>query len=47
MLSELMHYRHLVLSARVITFVTMAQFGFMINAFMHCKSIFLGAGVIT
>ena len=47
MLSELVHYRHLVFSARVITFVTITQLGFMLHAFMHSKSIFLGACVIT
>ena len=47
MLSELLHYRHLVLSARVITFVTITQLDFMLHAFMHSKSIFLGACVIT
>ena len=46
MLSELAHYRHLVFSARVITFVTITQLGFMLHAFMHFKSIFLGACVI-
>ena len=43
MLSELVHYRHHVLSARVITFVTLTQLGFMLHAFMHSRSIFLGA----
>ena len=46
MLSEPVHYRHLVFSASVITFVT-TQLGFMLHAFMHSKSIFLGACVIT
>ena len=46
MLSELVHYKHLVLSARVITFVTITQLGFMLHAFMHSKSIFLGACVV-
>ena len=43
MLSELVHYKHLVLSARVITLVTLTQLGFMLHAFMHSRSIFLGA----
>ena len=47
MLSELVHYRHLDFGARVITFVTITQLGFMLHAFMHSKSIFLGACVIT
>ena len=47
MLSELAHYRHLVFSARVITFVTITQLGFMLHAFVHYKSIFLGACAIT
>ena len=46
-LSELVHYKHLVLSARVITFVTITQLGFILYAFMHSKGIFLGACVIT
>ena len=45
--SELVHYRHLALSARVIGFVTITQGGFMRHAFMHSKSIFDGACVIT
>ena len=40
-LSEFVHYRHLVLSVRVFTFVTITQFGFMLHGFMHSKSIFL------
>ena len=44
-LSELVQYRHLVLSARVFTFVTITQFGFMLHAFRHSKSIFLGGCV--
>ena len=47
MLSELLHYRHLVLSSRVITFVTITQPGFMLYTFMHSKSIFLSAFFIT
>ena len=47
MLSELVHYKHLVLSERVITFVTITQLGFMLHALMHSKSIFLGACAIT
>ena len=47
MLSELVHYKHLVLCERKITFVTITQLGFMLHAFMHSKSIFLGACVIT
>ena len=45
MLSEL--YRHLILSARVFTIVTITRFGFMLHAFIHSKSIFLGGCVIT
>ena len=33
---------HLILSARVITFVTIAQLCFMLHTLMHSKSIFLG-----
>ena len=47
MLSELVHYKHLVLGARLITFVTITQLCFMLHAFVHSKSIFLGACVIT
>ena len=47
MLSELVHYRHLVFSARVITFVTITQLGLVLHTFMHFKRIFLGAWVIT
>ena len=47
MLSELVHYRHLVFSARVITFVTFTQLGFVLHTFMNFKRIFLGACVIT
>ena len=47
MLSELVHYKHLVLSARVITFAKIIQLGFMLHAIMHSKSIFLGECVIT
>ena len=47
MLSELVQYRHLVLSARVITFVTITQLGLMLHTIMNFKSIFLGACVIT
>ena len=47
MFSELVHYRHLVLSARVITFVTITQLRFMLHVFMHSKSIFLGTCVMT
>ena len=47
MLSELVHYNHLVLSARVSKFVTITQLCFMLHAFVHSKSIFLGACVIT
>ena len=47
MLSELVHYRHLVFSARVITFVIITQLGFVLHTFMHFKRIFLGACVIT
>ena len=47
MLSELVHDKHLILGARVITFFTSTQLGFMLHAFMHFKSIFLGACVIT
>ena len=47
MLSQLVHYRHIVLSARVITLVTITQLCFMPYALMHSKSIFLGACVIT
>jgi len=47
MLSELVHYRHLVFSARVITFVTITQLGFVLHTFMHFKRIFLGGCVIT
>ena len=46
-LSELVHYKHLVLGARVTTFVTLTQLCFMLHAFVHSKSIFLGACVIT
>ena len=46
-LSELVHYWHLVLSSIVFTFVTIIQFGFMLHAFMHSKSIFLFGCVIT
>ena len=46
-LSELVYYGHLVLSERVITFVTISQLVFMLNAFMHSKSTFLGACFIT
>jgi hypothetical protein len=44
---KLVYYRHLILNARVITFVTITQLAFMLQAFMHSKSIFLGACVIT
>ena len=47
MLSELVHYKQPILSARVITFVTITQLVLMLHAFMHSKSIFLGACVIT
>ena len=47
MLSELMHYKHLVLSARVITFDKITLLACVLNAFMHYKSIFLSACVIT
>ena len=47
MLSELVNYRHLFFSAWVITFVTITQLSFMFHTFMHSKSIFLGAFVIT
>ena len=47
LLSEFVHYRHLFLSARVIRFVTITQVGFMCHIFMHSKSIFVGACVIT
>ena len=43
MLSQLVHYRHLILSARVITLVINTQLCFMPYALMHSKSIFLGA----
>ena len=41
MLSELVYYKHLVLSERVITFVAITQLGFMLHALMHSKSAFL------
>ena len=47
MLSELVHYKHLNISARVITFITITQHAFVLYAFMHSKSIFLCACVIT
>jgi hypothetical protein len=47
MLSELVHYKHLNISARVITFVTITQHAFVLYAFMHYKSIFLCSCVIT
>ena len=47
MLSELVHCKHLVLCARKITFVTIIQLCFMLHPFVHSKSIFLGACVIT
>ena len=47
MLSEFVHYRHLIFSARAITFVTVTQLGFMLHTFMHSKSIFLGVCAIT
>ena len=47
MLFEPVRYKHLVLSERVTTFVTITQLGFMFYAFMHSKSIILGACVIT
>ena len=47
MLSELVHYKHLVLSAGVITIVTISQLAFVLHSFMHSKSIFLEACVIT
>ena len=47
LLSELVHYRHLVLSARVVRFVTITQVGFMRHTFRHSKSILVGACVIT
>ena len=42
MLSELVDYKHLVLSARVNTFITIIQPGFMLHTFMHSKSKFGG-----
>ena len=47
MLYELVHYKHLVLSARAIIFITIPHLGFMLQTFMHSKSIFLGTCVIT
>ena len=47
MLSKLRHYRHLIPNARVFTFVTINQVGFMLHAFMHFKSIFHAGCVIT
>ena len=48
MLSELMHYKHLVLSATVITFEKKnSLLAFVLYAFIHSKSIFLSACVIT
>ena len=47
MLDELVHYKHLVLSAREIIFITIPHLGFMLQTFMHPKSIFLGTCVIT
>ena len=47
MLSELVHHKHFILSARVITFVTITQLGFMLHVCMHSKSIFLGECVST
>ena len=47
LISELVHYRHLVLGARVIRFVTITQVGFLCHIFMHSKSTFVGACVIT
>ena len=42
MLSELVDYKHLVLSARVNTFITIIQPSFILQAFMHSKSKFGG-----
>ena len=47
MLSELVHYKHLALSARVITIDKITLLAFVLHAFMHHKSIFLSACVIT
>ena len=47
MLFELVHYKHLNISARVITFVTITQHDFVLYAFTHYKSIFLCSCVIT
>ena len=47
MLYELVHYSHLVLSAIVITFVTIIQLGFILHAFIHSESTFLCTCVIT
>ena len=38
--SELVHYKHLDLNERLITFVKITQHKFMLHAFMHSKSIF-------
>ena len=46
MLSELMHYKHHILSAKITTFVTITKLGLMVCAFMHSTSIFLGACII-
>ena len=47
MLSELVHYKHQVLTARVITFDKITLLAFVLHAFMHYMSIFLSACVIT
>ena len=47
MLSELMHYKHLALSARVITFDKITLLAFVLHPFMHYKSTFVSACVIT
>ena len=47
MLSELMHYKHLVLSAKVITFEKNSLLAFVLHAYIHSKRIFLSACVIT
>ena len=41
MLSELLHYRHLVLSVRVFSFVTITQFGFMLHPLCVLRVSFL------
>ena len=47
MLSELVHYKHLVLSAKVITFEKNSLLAFVLHAHIHSKRIFLSACVIT